>query len=253
MRLKQISRRVKVRLRKSLQTRGLFATVKWGLHHLHQLIRNVDGANRAADHLGLEFDAAHQVDTAGKIELVQLDISSPNLVYGGGYQASAPAECREALRSLAAHERFTFIDFGCGKGRSLMIASEFPFRRIIGLEFSPELCTVARKNLQTLREKSSSYREWEILCLDAATYNLPHEPSVLYFYNPFDWEVMRVVIDNVLVSLRRAPRSLYAVYVNPKHSDLWEGDKAFRTVHCTPQYKIYEAVAMPVISAKDDN
>ncbi len=42
---------------------------------------------------------------------------------------------------------FTFIDLGSGKGRVLLMASEYPFQKIIGVEFMPELHRAAQKNI----------------------------------------------------------------------------------------------------------
>lgn len=36
-------------------------------------------------------------------------------------------------------EEYTFIDLGSGKGRALLIASEYPFRAVVGVELSPKL------------------------------------------------------------------------------------------------------------------
>ena len=51
------------------------------------------------------------------------------------------------------YARFTFIDFGCGKGKVLLLAAELPFQRIIGIEFSPALARVAEENLKSYRGK----------------------------------------------------------------------------------------------------
>jgi len=34
------------------------------------------------------------------------------------------------------HSEFTFIDFGSGKGRVLFLASEYPYKKIIGVELA---------------------------------------------------------------------------------------------------------------------
>ena len=63
--------------------------------------------------------------------------------------AIEPARFRKVLASLQiAFHDYTFIDFGSGKGRALLLASEFPFKRIIGLEFSPELHGTQKKILR---------------------------------------------------------------------------------------------------------
>jgi len=41
--------------------------------------------------------------------------------------------------------KFTFIDLGAGKGRALLMASDYLFQKIIGVEFMPELHHARRK------------------------------------------------------------------------------------------------------------
>ena len=48
------------------------------------------------------------------------------------------------------HSEFTFVDYGLGKGRVLMLATEYPFKRIVGVEFSESLDRTARQNLTKL-------------------------------------------------------------------------------------------------------
>ena len=48
------------------------------------------------------------------------------------------------------HREFSFVDYGSGKGRVLMLAAAYPFRRILGVEFSESLDRVARDNIATL-------------------------------------------------------------------------------------------------------
>lgn len=43
--------------------------------------------------------------------------------------------------------RELFIDFGCGKGRVLLVAAMQPVRRVIGVELSSELSVIARRNI----------------------------------------------------------------------------------------------------------
>jgi hypothetical protein len=42
---------------------------------------------------------------------------------------------------------FTFIDFGSGKGRVLLIAAGLPFKAVVGIEFSRELHEIAVQNI----------------------------------------------------------------------------------------------------------
>jgi hypothetical protein len=78
-----------------------------------------------------DFDLKYGVEIAGDIGgrtyLSDLNIPSPNRIYGKDYSGVAPERFLAILSSLNLRfEDFTFIDFGSGKGRALLLASEFP-------------------------------------------------------------------------------------------------------------------------------
>ena len=57
---------------------------------------------------------------------------------------SQPTIIRRALDTLGDIAGYTFIDIGCGKGRPLVVASEYPFARILGCDISAELVKTAK-------------------------------------------------------------------------------------------------------------
>lgn len=157
------------------------------------------------------FDLQHAVDTAGHLSLFQLDITSRHEAVGFSYSPSPAEICEKLFASLTIrHQDFTFIDLGAGKGRVLLVASRFPFKRLIGVEFARELVETARLNIQKFGCRA------EVVHADAAEYKFPSENLVVYLYNPFGPEVLRPV----LRSLREisACREVYLLYLNPKNS-----------------------------------
>ncbi len=100
-----------------------------------------------------------------------------------------------------------FIDYGSGLGRAVILAATFPFRRVIGVEFSSELNQRAAAILDTVRGRLAC-RNIELITADAGTYELPDDVNVVYFFNPFEGALFRRVIDNVKTSLLRAPRPM---------------------------------------------
>jgi SAM-dependent methyltransferase len=106
---------------------------------------------------------------------------------------------------------YVFVDYGSGKGRVLLIAAEYPFKQIVGVEFSPELHTICAENIR----RALPERNIELVCGDAADYILPDLPAVLFFYHPFQRLVMQEVVRNVEASWLRAPRDLWLIYSNP--------------------------------------
>jgi SAM-dependent methyltransferase len=113
------------------------------------------------------------------------NIPSSNWIDGNDYVAIEPIRFNHVLAGLdIAFEDYTFVDFGSGKGRALLLASEFPFRRILGLEFSPELHQTAEENFRRYNSATQKCRDIQSLNVDFADYALPLEASVLFFFHP---------------------------------------------------------------------
>lgn len=101
-----------------------------------------------------------------------------------------------------------FVDMGSGKGRIVLLAADHPFRRIIGVEFSPQLHACALENV-----RAAGCRNVELVLADATQWKIPPEATVLFFFNPFDGGVLAKVWENIQRSLAEAPRKMTIIYV----------------------------------------
>jgi SAM-dependent methyltransferase len=163
------------------------------------------------------FDREYGVDTSGSIMRQGLGVESDSTEHATGYQAVFPQPFLEVLRQLPIdHSRFVFVDFGSGKGRALLLAAQFPFKRIVGVEFSPDLHRIAVANCRNHRGPALRCATIDPLCVDAVEYPIPVEPVVLFLYNPFDEQIMTRVAANIDRSLRQNPRPGYVVYYNAR-------------------------------------
>ena len=211
------------RLKSSLSRRGLLGSVP---HALRRLARWPAELNRRRAWRAIEerFDRQYGVDTAGEVIVKTLKVDSPNVEYAVDYTAIAPGPFYELMNQIPVdYERFLFIDFGCGKGRAMMMASAFPFKKIIGVEFSAQLLEVAKKNLRNYRSPTQKCQAFELICQDAMAYPIPPEPAVFYFGNPFGAEVMKHVAAHVAQSLVERPRPAFVVYYHPLAAAVWDG------------------------------
>jgi hypothetical protein len=154
------------------------------------------------------WDFRHRVNTRG--------MTLPAVEGGQGYKGSLPQLVHDALRHLPIqYEDYTFIDLGSGKGRTLMMASEYPFRRIIGVEFVRELNDAALANLASYRSPTRKCDALESICADVRSFRFPEGPLVLYLFNPFEESIMEVVMENLRQSLEAQPRPVVLVYLRP--------------------------------------
>lgn len=183
--------------------------------------KNVRSSIRHA--LEKRFDRSLHVDTAGSIPLEDLAIDSENKTRGVYYEPTPPLVFRHILSKLDIdHREFQFIDFGCGKGRVVVLAARYPFAKITGIEFAPELAEVATRNLLTLRDDLQKCTNVEVLCMDATQYQIPDSKAVLYFFNPFDAMVMEAILRNLEASFLRGRNEKYVIYYNPQSEAVFE-------------------------------
>lgn len=137
------------------------------------------------------------------------------------YQPTEPPLFREMIESLMQVTptinlpEFTFIDIGSGKGRALLMASQYPFRRILGIELLPELHRVARENISKYKSDSQQCFAIDSVLADGGEFALPAEPTVLYLFNPLPESGLVRMITNLEQSLREHPRPVFVLYHNP--------------------------------------
>jgi len=133
------------------------------------------------------------------------------------YQAAPGWLIREALDSIPLQpDKFVFVDLGSGKGRALLVASEFPFAKIVGVELSRELHQVAECNIRRYRSPSQRCASVVLHCMNALEYDFEAEPLVLFLANPFGRDSIESVVARLKISLHATPRQAYVIYVNPR-------------------------------------
>jgi hypothetical protein len=167
-------------------------------------------------------------------------------VFHSPYQPTEPALFHEMLGALQqqAHldlREFTFIDLGSGKGRTLLLASDYPFRRILGLELLPTLHQIAQENLQKYSSESQKCFTLESLCADATDFPFPAEPTLLYLFNPFPEPGLRRALANLEQSLQQNPRQVYLLYHNPLLEHVMGESAGFTKMGGTHQYSLYRS------------
>jgi SAM-dependent methyltransferase len=136
---------------------------------------------------------------------------------------------------------FVFVDVGSGKGRTLLMASDYPFRRIVGVELLPALHQAAQENLGRYRSELQKCFTLESICADATEFPLPTEALVLYLFNPLPEAGLRRMIANLEEGLRSHPRKVYVLYHNPLLGHVLEESGALTKIGGTHQYAIYQS------------
>lgn len=185
----------------------------------------------------LAFDLRYGTDTLRWRKLEQLDVVGANKSHGVFYQPTRARALWKVLRDSGLTAEGTFLDIGCGKGRTLILAAEYGFKRVVGVEFSALLCGIAESNLARYLRHSSRGTAFQVINADAAEYPIPDDVSVIFMFNPFDAVVMARVMRSLAASLQRRPRDLHVIYSHPLHQAVLDGSGLFRGAvrHCFPQ------------------
>ena len=170
-----------------------------------------------------QFDEKYGTDTAGIREIRTLDAARlPNACYAVRYGPSGEQGVRASLEKLNIDpSNFTFIDFGSGKGRVLLIAGGLPFRAVVGIEFSRELHETAVQNIRRFPSHLISAGTVTSCCGDAASFPLPPSNLVCYFHNPFGPAVLSKVVRR-LEAHRDTGYRILVIYLDPRHREVFE-------------------------------
>ena len=205
------------RVRISIDRRGMWGTARLTCAKLRLYLTPSGRRER-------HFDAIFGTDTSGRIAAFELGVTAPSVRFATEYRPTPIRAFVHILERLHLdHREWVFIDLGAGKGRALLLAAQFPFKRIIGVEFAEDLARTARRNVATCSQSGLKCPNISVVCQDAAEYRFPSEKLVIYLNNPFRGAVMKSVVERIGQSLLECPRELYVVYWNPFCAESLDG------------------------------
>jgi Histone methylation protein DOT1 len=221
------------RIRRNVAQRG----VRNAMNNIVRRIRAGNFSTAPAAPLVLDevhpFDEATGLDTSGYIHGSQLQSGHPNDLYSVAYYSSSPSLAQGVLDrwretpEIRPVEEYTFIDFGSGKGRVVLIAAKQRFRMCIGVELNPGLSAVAAENMKLWQESGNALSPMQGLCQSATEFQFPDSPCVIYLYNPFTTTVMTDFLDHIARTFSGRPGELDFLYVNPEFEILLQQHPGF--------------------------
>jgi SAM-dependent methyltransferase len=187
----------------------------------------------------LDYDWEHSVDTTRSNVSVGTQFLTG--LVARPYFATEPWLFQQIMEALPVDfSQFTFIDLGSGKGRVLLMASDYPFKRIIGVEFMPELHRTAQKNIAGYPNDRQQCRQIETLCMDARDFQFPDGPLVVYLFNPFSEATFVAVLENLRQSIEQASRPIYVAYRFTEHENVLSEARWLEKTAGTEQWVIYQ-------------
>ncbi len=162
----------------------------------------------------LIFDLKNNVNTCGHKSILDIDGDTFTKSFSISYEPT-PIKVISSIFGMLPinYPEFTFIDYGSGKGRVLLCASEYDFAKIIGVEIDRSLHNVAKDNLKKWKSRSRKCFNIEYKNMNAIKFDLPLEPLVIFFYTPFFGAVFEKIVDNIRVYIKNTNFPIYIIYI----------------------------------------
>jgi len=230
----------------AVRRRGIMGASFAAARHVRNLCLNAEVRRywRNVTKSNCRFDRRYGTDTASILPLDAFGVPTSRLA-----DLTFDAMHEEIFRRTMAvvrikHEQFTFVDYGCGKGKALLLASMRPFQEIIGIEFSPVACEICRRNIAKFAPAGQRSRNFEVVCADVLEYEPPPVPMLMLMNNPFREPMLEGVMQNLVRSIKAYPRPVWIIYCNPVHAGAIERCGMFELAARGSRYRVYKTALM---------
>jgi predicted RNA methylase len=206
-------------IRRSIATRGLMRSFV----HFARCTTAASGRSPLANQRH-PFDAEHSLETSGLISGRELVSGHAHDLHSTAYYGIAPSIFKSAIARWAesiagaelAFEQYTFVDLGAGKGRAILLASEYPFRAAVGVELNAGLAAMAERNARRWKELGRARCEIRVAKQDATEFVWPPAPLLVFLFNPFGRSVLAKVLQNLTQEADRTGQQVDMLYINPE-------------------------------------
>lgn len=169
----------------------------------------------------IKGETKYKLNTIHLDRLKTITVKGNNIDHASIYQGCNYYMLEKGFNYLVSiNENKEITDFGCGKGRALVVAAHYGFKNICGIDFAKSLCTLAERNIQEIRHLYPSTK-FQVICDDVINYEIGTDKNTFFFFNPFDEVIMLAVVKNILASLKKRPRKVYVMYANPVHKEIF--------------------------------
>jgi SAM-dependent methyltransferase len=204
------------------------------------------------------FDVRFGVETGGLIQGSELRSGHRNDVFNTAYYGMAPSRFQRVMEwwiaddSHAPIKEYSFVDIGCGKGRAVMMASQFDLRQVVGVELHPSLAKIAKANVAAWIAAGRAVCPVSIVCQDATEFVFPEGACLLYLFHPFTAPVMKRLIERIEAAFAGRPRMLDLIYFNPEAAELLEAQGGFELLWTGTVAMSEEDAAVDLVASAED-
>jgi SAM-dependent methyltransferase len=186
------------------------------------------------------FDAKYGTETLGRRWVKTSHDANDAPVWG--YSAVNQDFFREIMRSIPQPlSRYAFVDIGSGKGAAVLMASEFGFRRLVGVELTGELVDIARRNTDIFNRKTGGTVAPDWVHMDFFKWQIPSEPQLFFFNNPFPQALTVEALAALERSLSLQPHPALLVFRKAPSAagDYLDKSRFWKPVRLAPYWRVY--------------
>jgi SAM-dependent methyltransferase len=224
--------------RSSVRYYGLRHTLAQVTAAAYRFFREFLPGRRKAKYGDLDYDFDHMVDTTRANVGFRAQLTAA--LSGHQYFPTEPWLFEQIMQALPIDfQNFTFVDLGSGKGRVLLMAAPYGFKKIMGVEFIPEWHRIAEQNIRKFTAQYGTASAIESFCMDAREFDFPAGPLVVYLFNPFPEPVFAAVLGKLRQSVLANPRPLFIAYRYPELETLLKKGEWLEKTAGTEQWAVY--------------
>jgi len=163
------------------------------------------------------YDWTHGTETRKPAWSEDLVTRSRNKIHANRYQPSKARPFTRLLAELNLPRTAVFVDLGAGKGRVLLLAASYGFRRVIGVELCSNLSAQAVQNIGIFRKTRVDLPEIDVVNSDVVEYPLPDGDLAFYLNNSFGVPVLKEFLEKLRSAQKSQARRFWMIYSPPVH------------------------------------
>ena len=153
-----------------------------------------------------------------------------------GYSKTDSKHCKDIFENvfmIGVNGNLSILDVGCGKGAFIREALKYPFKKVDGIEYDERLVKIAQRNFDILRLSDKV----NIFSADATTFSNYSDYNVFYFFNPFEKDIMDIVVNRIF---NECNKKVIIILHNPVCADVIEKHGGIRIKELYDSVKSYK-------------
>lgn len=139
------------------------------------------------------------------------------------------------------------VDFGCGKGRLAFYLHNRCHVSVTGIEMSRQLYQEAIENQASYQRKIKQMEGTiRFECILAEEYEVEAADNRFYFFNPFSLQIFTKVLQSILRSIERHPRTVDIILYYPT-------SEYIEFLETSTPFELVQGVKVPNLYEQNDN